>query len=73
MECITTKQIAERVEKSEQYVRRVLAKLERMRLVVRRGERGGWMLSTQPAIALAHLGGRRAPSGEAELSQGGTL
>ena len=52
MECMTTKQIAERVGKSEQYVRRVMAKLERMKLVVRKGERGGWMLSAQPPISL---------------------
>ena len=62
---LTTKQIAERVGKSERYVRRVMAKLERMSLVVRNGERGGWMLSTQPAIALAKRGGRAA-AGPAE-------
>ena len=57
---LTTKQLAERVGKSERYVRRVMAKMERMRLVVRNGERGGWTLSTQPAIALAKRGGQAA-------------
>ena len=78
---LTTKQIAERVGKSERYVRRVMAKLERMRLVVRNGERGAWMLSTQPAIALAKRGGRAAGGaggraadgpGGAEVSQDST-
>lgn len=64
MDAVTTKQIADRVGKSEQYVRRVLAKLERMRLVTREGERGGWRLSTHPPIALAQRGGPAAGPGE---------
>ncbi len=63
MKTATTKQIAEKVGKSERHVRQSLDKLQRIGLVERIGQRGGGML-TDKGTALVHP---RAADGENDV------